>query len=67
MKRRWILRSFFLGLLLLCGAGWVASYTYTPLAMYSVKHQAFSAVLERGSLFVSWDTWPEENTGHYSE
>ena len=39
MKHRWIIRSFFVGLLLLFVGGWVGSYKYSPPGYRSISPQ----------------------------
>src|ERR1035437_9628380 len=58
MKRRWIIRSFFIGLLLLCVGGWVWSYKYGWIFRYS-RHNGGSVRSHWGKIHLTWmdDSW----------
>jgi len=60
MIRRWIYRSLCLGLLLLCGGGWLASHAYSYCLTYSTKHQWLYTQIVGGSLCAGWDTYSDQ-------
>jgi len=43
MLLRWIIRSFFIALLLLCVGGWVGSYKYDCSISYGITGKLISA------------------------
>ena len=63
MKRRWIIRSFFIGLLTLCVAAWGWSYYYEHLVF--LKHGSNSLGLgqSNGTWIAAWATYSGGHEG----
>jgi hypothetical protein len=60
MKRRWIIRSFFIGLLVLCVGGWVGSYWF-GWGISSSAQEAWVIECESGRMYLAmWNSfgWP---------
>jgi hypothetical protein len=53
MKRRWIIRCFFIGLLVLCAGGWGWSYRYAWGIGYS-GHSYWAVECARGEIYLVW-------------
>src|ERR1035437_9638047 len=61
--KRWMIRSFFIGLLLLCVGGWGVSYAFEAMLLYVDKTTSWNCDLElsegRCYLNVSSGDWPD--------
>jgi hypothetical protein len=62
MKRRWIIRSFFIGLLVLCVGGWVGSYWDAGEITYSGRNVWYAA-FHWGKLHLMWAYDPARANG----
>src|ERR1035437_8471838 len=52
--KRWIIRSFFIGLLLLCMIGWAWSYKYSLSVSYNGPGYSRSVGFNRGRVGLEW-------------
>jgi len=67
MKRRWIIRSFFIGLLLLCVGGWMVSYKYDWTVLFTASNQWIMRS-HWGKIDLIWEkhpVWPYRKGWHF--